>query len=206
MTTRALHLAQEPAADALLSRDPFALLTGMLLDQQVPMERAFGGPRLLADRLGVAEFDPRAIAGYDPDAFAELMSGPPAVHRYPRSMGARIQALAQYVVDEYAGDAAAVWSSATTGTDLVRRLAALPGFGRQKARIFAALLGKQCGVAPDGWREACGEYGEAGAHRSIADVVDATTLAEVRAFKQQQKAAAKQRSATQEPEAGPGRG
>ncbi|HYO17930.1 MAG TPA: HhH-GPD-type base excision DNA repair protein, partial [Dermatophilaceae bacterium] len=139
-----LRLAQEPAADALLARDPFALLTGMLLDQQFPMERAFAGPRLLADRLGVDRLDPAAIALHDPDAFAALAAGPPAVHRYPASMAGRMQDLARHVVEEYAGDTATLWSTAPTGAELLRRLRALPGFGEQKARIFVALLGKQC--------------------------------------------------------------
>ncbi len=187
----ALHLAQEPGADALLSTDPFALLTGMLLDQQFPMERAFAGPRLLADRLGVDRLDPAAIAEHDPTAFAALAAGPPAVHRYPGSMAGRIQELARHVLAEYGGDAAALWTTAPSGAELLRRLRALPGFGEQKARIFVALLGKQCDIRPDGWREAAGAYGQDGARRSIADVVDPPTLAEVRAFKQQQKAAAK---------------
>lgn len=187
----ALRLAQQPAADELLSRDPFALLTGMLLDQQVPMERAFAGPRLLADRLGVPSLDPRAIAEHDPDDFATLMTGPPAVHRYPRSMGERIQALARFIVDEYDADTESLWTTAPNGTALVRRVLALPGFGKQKASIFVALLAKQCGITPDGWREATGAYGQDGTRRSVADVVDSASLAEVRAYKQQQKAAAK---------------
>ncbi len=191
MATVALQLAQEPPADELLSRDPFALLTGMLLDQQFPMERAFAGPRLLADRLGVDRLDPASIAAHDPDDFAALAAGPPAVHRYPGSMAGRIQALAQVVVDEYGADASSLWTTAPTGAELLRRLRALPGFGEQKARIFVALLGKQCGVQPIGWREAAGAYGDEGSRRSVADVVDAGTLAEVRAFKQAQKAAAK---------------
>lgn len=186
-----LCLAQEARADELLSRDPFALLTGMLLDQQFPMERAFAGPRLIADRLGVDRLDPVAIAELDPVAFADLAAGPPAVHRYPASMAGRIQALARHVVDEYGGDAATLWTTSPTGADLLRRLRAIPGFGDQKARIFVALLGKQCDVRPEGWREAAGAYGEQGSRRSVADVVDASTLAEVRAFKQQQKAAAR---------------
>jgi uncharacterized HhH-GPD family protein len=166
----------------------------MLLDQQFPMERAFGGPRILADRLGTDRLDPRAIADFDPDGFAALAVGPPAVHRYPGSMAGRIQALARVVVDEYGADTEALWTTAASGADLLRRLRALPGFGDQKARIFVALLGKQRGVQPEGWREAAGAYGEDGARRSVADVVDATTLAEVRVFKQQQKAAAKART------------
>jgi len=187
----ALRLAQEPAADELLSRDPFALLTGMLLDQQFPMERAFAGPNLLAQRMGTDRLDPRAIADYEPEALAALAAGPPAVHRYPGSMAGRIQSLARVVVDEYDADTASLWTTSASGADLLRRLRALPGFGDQKARIFVALLGKQCGVQPEGWREAAGAYGEDGSRRSVADVVDGATLAEVRAFKQQQKAAAK---------------
>jgi uncharacterized HhH-GPD family protein len=186
-----LRLAQEPRADELLTNDPFALLTGMLLDQQFPMERAFAGPRLIADRLGVDRLDPRTIAEYDPTGFAALVAGPPAVHRYPGSMAGRIQGLARYVVDEYSGDTATLWTTAPSGSELLGRLRALPGFGEQKARIFVALLGKQCGVEPPGWRDAAGAYGDRDARRSVADVVDPTTLAEVRAFKQQQKATAK---------------
>lgn len=186
-----LQLAQDPAADALLATDAFALLTGMLLDQQFPMERAFAGPRLLADRLGVQRLDPRAIAEHDPDDFTRLMAGPPAVHRYPKSMGGRIQTLARYIVDEYDGHTETLWTTAQSGSELMRRVVALPGFGKQKAHIFVALLGKQCGVTPEGWREASGPYGAAGSRRSVADVVDQASLAEVRAFKQQQKAAAR---------------
>jgi uncharacterized HhH-GPD family protein len=186
-----IRIAQDEAADGLLSRDPFALLVGMLLDQQFPMERAFAGPHLIAERLGVPRLDPAHVAGQDAQAFVALMTGPPAVHRYPGSMGARVQALATTIVESYDGDAAALWESADTGTELLRRLRALPGFGDQKARIFLALLGKQLGIRPDGWREAAGAYGEEGCRRSVADVVDGATLAEVRAYKQEQKKLAK---------------
>jgi uncharacterized HhH-GPD family protein len=187
----ALCLAQDPAADALLSRDPFALLVGMLLDQQYPMEHAFRGPHKLADRLGVDRLDPAAIAGQDPGAFADLAATPPAIHRYGRSMAGRVQQLAQVVVEEYGGDAAAIWTTAPTGEELLRRLKALPGYGEQKARIFLALLGKQLGVRPKGWREAAGPYGEQGSRRSVADVTGPDTLLEVRAYKQEAKQAAK---------------
>lgn len=186
-----LCLAQDEAADALLSRDPFALLTGMLLDQQFPMERAFAGPYVLATRLGVDRLDPARIAAYDPEEFAVQAATPPAVHRYPRSMAGRVQALARVVVEEYGGDAAAVWSGAGSGSELLRRLTSLPGFGQQKARIFVALLGKQLGVQPPGWREASGAYGEEGCRRSVADVVDGATLAQVRADKQERKGQAR---------------
>ncbi|MCX6465970.1 MAG: Fe-S cluster assembly protein HesB [Pseudonocardiales bacterium] len=186
-----LQLSQDADADALLDRDPFALLTGMLLDQQFPMERAFAGPALLAQRMGRTELDPREIAAHDPDAFVALMAGPPAVHRYPKSMAGRVQALAAHVVETYDGDTAALWTGVADGRELFARIAALPGFGTQKAQIFTALLGKQRGVTPQGWREAAGAYGEEGAHRSVADVVDAESLVKVREFKQAAKAAAK---------------
>ncbi|HEY5835729.1 HhH-GPD-type base excision DNA repair protein [Streptomyces sp.] len=186
-----LRLAQQPEADELLGRDPLALLVGMLLDQQVPMEWAFSGPYAIAQRLGAGGLDPRAIAAYDPEAFAALLSGKPAVHRYPGSMAKRVQALCQYLVAEYDGDAAAVWTGVEDGRALLGRLKALPGFGEQKAQIFLALLGKQLGVQPRGWREAAGAYGEEGSFRSVADITGPQSLAEVRAYKQQAKAAVK---------------
>jgi uncharacterized HhH-GPD family protein len=185
-----IRLAQSPAADELLSRDPFALLTGMLLDQQVAMEKAFAGPRLIADRLRLTRLDPAVVAGTDPDDFAAVMAGPPAVHRYPQSMGTRVQALAQVVVEQYDGDAAQLWLRAASGADLYKRLTALPGFGPQKAKIFVALLAKQLDVRPDGWRAAAGDYGLDG-FRSVADVVDEESLIKVRETKRTAKAAAK---------------
>jgi len=194
-TPLALHLALDPEADALLSQDPFALLVGMLLDQQFPMERAFAGPYVLAQRLGTPRrLDPVAIAGHDPADFAAIMSKPPAVHRFPGSMAGRVQALAETVTSRYGGDAATLWTSAESGRELRERLQALPGFGEQKAKIFVALLGKQLGVQPPGWREAAGPYGEEGSRRSVADVVDPGTLAQVRSYKQEQKRAAKARA------------
>ncbi len=190
--TKTLCIAQEPAADALLTADPFSLLTGMLLDQQFPMERAFAGPRLLAERLDTpTRLDPETIANYDPDAFVALMTGPPAVHRFPGSMAARVQALAKIITEDYAGDAANLWLTAETGAELLARMKALPGFGDQKARIFVALLGKQLDVRPAGWESAAGAYAEEGCRRSVADVFDATSLGEVRAYKQALKKAAK---------------
>jgi uncharacterized HhH-GPD family protein len=188
-TAPRLRLAQDDKADALLARDPFALVVGMLLDQQIPMEWAFTGPATLADRMGTANLDPKRVAGYDPDEFVALMKGPPAVHRYPRSMGSRVQKLAAFVVDRYDGDVSRTWTEASSGVELRRRLAELPGYGDQKARIFLALLGKQLGVQPDGWREAAGAYGEEGSRRSIADVVDDQSLAEVRHYKREAKRA-----------------
>lgn len=184
-----LHLAQDPVADRVLSDDPFALLIGMLLDQQFPMERAFAGPAKVLDRFGT--LDPGAIAAADPEPFADLCATPPAIHRYGRSMAGRIQALAAVITTTYGGDASAVWADAATGGDLRARLEALPGFGAQKAKIFTALLAKQLGVQPPGWRQACAPYGEDGAFRSVADVVDEESLLKVRATKQAAKAAAK---------------
>lgn len=183
-----LHLAQQEEADALLSRDPFALVVGMLLDQQMPMERAFAGPFRVAERLGAERLDPRDVADYDPEAFVEVMARPPAVHRYPGSMAGRVQALARYVVEQYAGDVTALWRDAESGDDVRARLQALPGFGPQKARIFTALLGKQLGVRPVGWREAAGEYGQDGTYLSVADVRDEHSLAAVRDAKRRVKA------------------
>ena len=185
-----IAITGEPAADALLERDPFALLAGMLLDQQFPMERAFAGPQKIVERLGVDSLDPATIAALDPEEFAALCATPPAVHRYPGSMAGRLQELARIIVEQYDGDTAALWQEATSGADLLARLRALPGFGDAKARIFVALLGKQRGVQPDGWEQAAGAYAEPGSFRSVADVVDPDSLAKVRAFKQQQKQAA----------------
>jgi uncharacterized HhH-GPD family protein len=186
-----LRLAQDPDADALLTNDPLALLMGMLLDQQFPLEWAFRAPWRLAQRMERTSLDVAEIADYDPEAFVKLMAGPPALHRYPAAMAVRVQALCRLVVEEYGGDAAALWRTAGTGKELLARLRALPGFGEQKARIFVALLGKQLGVRPEGWQEVAGPYGEDGSRRSAADVTDAETLAEVRAFKQAAKRAAK---------------
>jgi uncharacterized HhH-GPD family protein len=186
-----LQITGDPAADALLERDPFALVTGMLLDQQITMEKAFTGPYLLAARLGVDRLDPAAIAQLDPGRFAALMAGPPAVHRYHTSMAGRVQALAAQVADQYGGDAAAIWTGCDSGPELLRRLKALPGFGDQKARIFLALLAKQRGVRPAGWQAAAGDYALAG-HRSVADVVDADSLLRVREYKRAAKAAARE--------------
>jgi uncharacterized HhH-GPD family protein len=193
-----LCLAQDPEADQLLSEDPFALLVGMVLDQQIPLEVAFAGPKKIADRIG--GFDAAAIADYDPDKFAALCSERPAIHRFPGSMAKRIQAVAQIIVDQYDGDAAALWTAGDPdGPELLRRLKALPGFGEQKARIFLALLGKQYSVTPQGWRTAAGEFGKAGTHLSVADIADARSLDKVRSYKKTQKqkqAAQKGKAAT----------
>ena len=181
-----IQIAQDADADEVLSSSSFALLCGMLLDQQFPMEHAFMGPAKVKERFG--SLDTAGIAAADPEDFAALCAVPPAVHRYPRSMAGRIQDLARHVQHEYDGDTARLWTEATSGRDLLRRLQALPGFGKQKSQIFVALLGKQLGVQPDGWREAAGNYGDEGAFRSVADVVDSDSLERVRTFKKEMKA------------------
>jgi uncharacterized HhH-GPD family protein len=185
-----MYLAYTEQANELLDREPLALLIGMLLDQQIPMEKAFTSPDVLRERLGGA-LDAQTIAGYDPDAFEAIFRQPPALHRFPAAMAKRVQTLGRILVDRYDGVAENVWSGAKTGTELVKRVGELPGFGEQKAKIFAALLGKQAGVRPRGWREAAGDYGANGVFCSVADVVDAASLRKVREFKQQMKAAAK---------------
>lgn len=188
--TVSLHFTGDDDADKLLAEDAAALLVGMLLDQQFPMERAFAGPKKIADRMD--GFDAARIAGMDADEFEELCATPPGVHRYARSMAKRIQALCQAIIDDYDGDATAIWTREDPdGAEVFRRLKALPGYGEQKAKIFLALLGKQLGVERAGWREVAGHYGDPEARRSIADVTGADSLAEVRAFKKAQKAAAK---------------
>ncbi|MFJ4469758.1 HhH-GPD-type base excision DNA repair protein [Streptomyces sp. NPDC089424] len=186
-----LHLAQDPEADELLGRSPLAALIGMLLDQQIPMEWAFKGPATIAGRMGADDLDAREIAAYDPEAFSALLSEKPAVHRYPGSMAQRIQQLCQFLVETYDGDPSGIWEGVDDGPELLRRLQELPGFGKQKAQIFLALLGKQLGVTPRGWREAAGDYGPPQAFRSVADITGPESLAKVRAHKQEIKAAAK---------------
>ncbi|MEO7058956.1 MAG: HhH-GPD-type base excision DNA repair protein [Lapillicoccus sp.] len=184
-----LQIAQDPTADEVLNTDAFGLLTGMLLDQQFPMERAFAGPAKVLERFG--SLDPAKIAAAEPDSFADLCATPPAIHRYGRSMAGRMQSLAAVVVADYGGDAERIWTEASSGADLVARIKALPGFGEQKAKIFAALVGKQLGVKPSGWADAIGPYAEEGSYRSVADVVDAESLDKVRSFKKDAKAAAR---------------
>ncbi|WP_206062813.1 HhH-GPD-type base excision DNA repair protein [Nocardioides piscis] len=179
------QITGDPAADKVLDDSSFALLAAMMLDQQYPMEHAFRGPAKILDRLGT--FEPAAIAGADPEEFAALAATTPAIHRFPGSMAARLQELARIVVDDYAGDASRLWTDADDGADLLRRVMALPGFGKQKAQIFVALLAKQCDVRPPGWEQAVGDYALDG-YRSVADVVDHESLERVRAFKKANKA------------------
>lgn len=182
-----LHFTGEDHADRLLASDPLALLIGMLLDQQYPMEQAFLGPQRIVERLD-RPLDAHELAAMDPEALHEVFQQTPAVHRYHGSMAKRTQKLCQHLVDEYDGDAEAVWRDAATGRELFARLKALPGFGDAKAAIFVALLGKRLGVRPDGWREAAGRYGEDGVHRSIADVAGFEDVEKVRHTKKALKA------------------
>jgi uncharacterized HhH-GPD family protein len=184
----AIHITGDPAADQVLDESAFALLAGMMLDQQYPMEHAFRGPAKVVDRFG--SIDPAAIASADPEEFAAMAATTPAIHRFPGSMAAKLQELARIVTEEYDGDAARIWTEAADGKDLLRRMKALPGFGTQKAQIFVALLAKQCGVRPDGWEEVVGDYSLDG-YRSVADVVDGDSLQKVRDYKKQKKAAAR---------------
>jgi uncharacterized HhH-GPD family protein len=182
-----LHLAQDEEADRLLSEQPLALLIGMVLDQQIPLEWAFRGPLELARRLG--RLDAGELAAMDPERLTAAFAQKPSLHRYPAAMAKRVQALAAVVQDDYSGDPAGVWRGAESGDELLRRIRALPGFGDQKARIFVALLGKQLGVRPPGWEAAAGAFGEAGSLRSVADITDPVSLAQVRAWKKAAKAA-----------------
>ncbi|UZX01558.1 Fe-S cluster assembly protein HesB [Arthrobacter sp. CDRTa11] len=185
-----LHITGDPAADKLLGDDAFALLTGMLLDQQVTMESAFAGPEKIRARIG--SISPSAVASQDPQAFIEVFKERPAVHRFPGSMAGRVQALAETVERDWSGDATSIWTQGDPdGAEVLRRLKELPGFGEQKAKIFLALLGKQCGLQAPGWREAAGHYGQEDSFLSVADIVDSESLAKVRASKQAAKAAAK---------------
>ena len=189
-----ISLPVDDDANELLTRNALALLVAMLLDQQVPFERAFSAPRDLVKRLG---HEPSAdeLAAFDPEALAAVFSERPALHRFPKAMAARTQDLARLLVAEYDGDAASLWATAPSGAELLKRVAALPGFGEAKAKIFVALLGKQLGVRPPGWRDAAGSFGDEGSYVSVADIVDDESLGKVRSYKQTLKAAAKSKAA-----------
>lgn len=189
MTTAAIPITGDPDADRLLETDPLALLIGMLLDQQVPMEWAFKGPSTLRERLG-GRLDAGQIASMDQEAFVELCARTPAIHRFPAAMGRRIHELCAVLVDEYDGDAAAVWTGAADADDLQNRLRALPGYGEEKTKIFVAILGKRLGVAPSGWEQVAAPFSD-DQPRSVADVCSEETLHEVRAWKKAMKAAKK---------------
>ena len=189
-----ISLPVDDEANELLSDNALALLIAMLLDQQIPLERAFSAPRDLWRRLG---HEPTAdeLASFDPEALAAVFSERPALHRFPKAMAARTQELARLIVADYDGDAAAVWTTATSGAELLKRVSALPGFGQPKAKIFVALLGKQLGVQPPGWREAAGAVADEGSYMSVADITDDESLGKVRSYKQTLKAAAKAKAA-----------
>ena len=187
-----LMLSQQPEADALLDRDPLALVIGMVLDQQIPLEKAFSSPWVLAERLGHVP-DAAEIAGMDEDTLVAVFSKPPALHRFPGSMGQRTQALCQYLVDHHDGDAGAVWRGVDDGRELVERVRALPGFGADKSKIFTALLAKRFGVRPAGWEEATAPFSD-DEPRSVADIDSPESLQRVRAWKKMMKSAGKSKS------------
>ena len=185
-----LALAQDKAADALLSKSPLALLIGMVLDQQIPLEWAFRGPLTLQQRLG-RPLDAADLAGMDPDELTAAFTGPPAIHRFPAANAKRVQELCRIVAEQYGGKADRIWKTASSGQELFNRVKALPGFGEQKARIFVALLGKQLRVDVPGWQEAAGDFGLPGSYMSVADITDPESLGRVRQYKQEKKAASK---------------
>lgn len=189
-----LYLAGDEAADRLLVEDPFALLIGMVLDQQIPLERAFSAPASLKERLG-GTLEVESIAAMDPKALSDVFSTKPALHRFPGAMAGRVQLLAQLLLEKYDGDAARVWTDAADGSELLRNVRELPGFGEQKARIFIGLLGKQLAIRPDGWERAAGNFGTAGTFASIADINSPEALLRVREHKAQMKAAQKSAAA-----------
>lgn len=188
--TTSFWLTGDPAADALLAADDNALLLGMVLDQQVPMEKAFAGPAVIAERMG-GRLDVAAIAAMAEEQFVALCAERPAIHRFPGSMGKRVHQVCRVLVEDFDAEASHVWRDASTGAEVLQAIAALPGFGEQKAAIFTAVLAKRRGVQPTGWAEAAGAYGEPDSFRSVADVVDEESLAKVRATKKAAKAEAK---------------
>jgi len=190
MAKVALHLTGDKEADAVISRDPLALLIGMVLDQQITMEKAFWAPSELVRRLG-GTLNAAAVANMDPEQFATLFRQKPALHRFPGSMAARVQAVCRIVAEQYGGKADALWKGLPDGKTLIGRLTTLPGFGEQKARIFAALLGKQLGIQPEGWRAATAPFGQEGSFISIADIASVEDLAKVRDHKKAMKAKAR---------------
>lgn len=187
-----LQLAQNNSADELISKEPLALLIGMVLDQQITIEKAFSGPLVLQERLG---HFPTAteIAEYNPDKLAEIFSTPPAIHRFPAANAKRVQDLCQLIVEKYNGNPEQIWKSAKTGEELFKNIRELPGFGEQKTKIFVALLGKQLGIKPSNWEVVSKPFSDDGTYFSVADITDAETLAQVRAHKQAEKAKAKSR-------------
>ncbi|HUR77395.1 MAG TPA: HhH-GPD-type base excision DNA repair protein [Acidimicrobiales bacterium] len=195
MAPTQLALAQNTEADTLLATDPLALLIGMVLDQQVPLEWAFLGPYTLAQRLGT-KLDVRELAAMEQDTLVSVFCDRPALHRYPAAMARRVHEMCNLIVDEYDANPASIWNTAADGKELYTRVKALPGFGEMKARIFVALLAKQFGVTPPGWEDAAGSFGTPDTFLSVADIVDEASLGKVRAFKAEKKAAAKKAAAS----------
>lgn len=191
-TVPTLPITGDPAADELNVRDPLALLTGMLLDQQIPMEKAFHSPYDLQERMG-QPLDARRIAEMDEEEFLVLFKQFPALHRFPGSMGKRVQAMCAHLVEHHDGKAESVWLDAADGADLLRRLRAIPGYGEEKSRIFIALLAKRFGIRPSGWEQAAGPFADA-TPRSVADIDSREAFATVRAWKQEQKAKGRSKS------------
>jgi uncharacterized HhH-GPD family protein len=191
MTTGTIPITGDDAANRLLVENPLALLIGMLLDQQVPMEWAFRGPLTLRTRLG--SLDAPTIAAMDPDDVEAVFRDKPALHRYPGSMAKRTHALCVHLVEHHGGDAAAVWSDGADAATVFARIRALPGYGPEKAKIFLAILGKRLGVAPPGWEALANPFSDE-APRSVADVDSPESLQRVRAWKQAQKAAGKSKA------------
>ena len=192
MTNDPLWLTGDAEADQLLTEDDNALLIGMVLDQQVPMEKAFSGPLVIAQRMG--RLDVAAIAAMSEDDFVALCSRPPAIHRFPAAMAKRVRQVCQVLTEDYDGQAANLWKDARSGNEVKANLERLPGFGSDKAAIFTAVLGKLRGIKPDGWRVAAGYYGEPDTFRSVADIVDSDSLQKVRETKKSVKAAKKEMS------------
>ena len=190
MSSATIPVTGDAEADQLLVDDPLALLIGMLLDQQVPMEWAFRGPLTLKARLGVERLDAKAIAAMDPAEVESIFRSKPAMHRYPGSMAQRTHALCVHIADEYGGDAAAVWEGAGTAQELYTRLRALPGYGDDKTKIFMAILGKRLAKAPEGWEAVAAPFSDT-QPRSVADIDGPDALQRVRAWKQAHKAAKK---------------
>jgi uncharacterized HhH-GPD family protein len=190
MVGMAIKLPIDDVANEYLTRSPLALLIGMTLDQQIPLEKAFTSPWVLGQRLG-HEPTAQELAEFEPEALIEIFATPPALHRFPKAMAVRVQEVCRMIVDRYDGDPAGIWADVADGKELLQRILGVPGFGKQKAQIFVALLGKQYGVQPDGWREAAGGYGDEGSYRSVADIVDGDSLTRVREFKKAMKAEAK---------------
>ena len=172
-----------PDADKLLETDPLALLIGLVLDQQVKMEKAFSGPYDLKQRLG--HLDARKIASMDPDKLDAVFRERPALHRFPGNMARRVQQLCQVIAERYGGDAAGVWRGVSNGSELALRISDLPGFGEQKTLITVAVLAKKYGVQPPGWEAHAAHW------HTVADVDSPESMAEARAVKRRMKAEGK---------------